>query len=99
MRRRIPIDLDRVREMCAAGATQSDIANEFRCSVSTVRNYLRDHGLVAGMGDCSARRDPTPEEIAERAAAIRRRNEEAYRREDWETTRLRLWRDGILQET
>lgn len=99
MRRRIPIDLERVRQMCAAGATQSDIANEFRCSVGTVRSYLREQGLVAGMGDCSPRIDPTPDEIAKRAAAIRRRNDEAYRREDWETTRLRLWRDGILQET
>jgi hypothetical protein len=97
--RRIPIDLDRVRELVSAGATMNDLAFEFCCSVGTIRGFLREHGIVAAMADPGAKPDPTPEEIATRAAECREKHFQARRREPWETTRVRLWKDGILQET
>jgi len=96
--KRFQIDVAFLRQMVAGGATMSDLAAEFRCSVGTIRKVLREHGLVAAFGDTRARVDPTPEEIAERAARIRERNNVAYRQEPWAATKARLWREGILQE-
>jgi hypothetical protein len=98
-RRRMTIEVERVRTLVAAGATQSDLAHEFRCSVTTIRTYLRRHGIVAAFGDTSQRSDPSPDEIRRLAAEIKERNLRQYAREDWETTRVRLWKEGILQET
>jgi hypothetical protein len=97
--RRIPFDLDRVRELVAAGATMNHLAFEFCCSVGTIRSYLREHGLVAALADCGVKPDPTPEEIEERARECREKHFQARRREPWETTRIQLWREGRLQET
>jgi hypothetical protein len=97
--RRIAIDEPRVRELVAAGATMNDLAFEFVCSVGTIRSYLREHGIVAAMADTGVKPDPTPDQIAERARECREKHFAARRREPWETTRVQLWRDGILQET
>jgi len=83
--RRIPIDLDRVRELVAAGATMNDLAFEFVCSVGTIRSYLRENGLVAALAECGVKPDPTPEEIAERARECREKHFAARLREPWET--------------
>jgi hypothetical protein len=99
MRKRFRVDVEKARAMCAAGATQSDLAHEFRCSVATIRTHLRRHGIVAAFGDTSQRSDPSPDEIRRLAAEIKERNLRAYAQEDWETTRVRLWKEGILQET
>jgi hypothetical protein len=98
-KRRIAIDEGVVRQLVAAGATNNDLAFEFCCSVGTIRGFLRQHGIVPVMAEPGAKPDPTPEEIEERARECREKHFAARRREPWETTRVQLWRDGILQET
>jgi hypothetical protein len=84
--RRIPIDLNRVRELVAAGATVNELAFQFVCSVGTIRSYLREHGLVAALAECGVKKDPTPEEIEERARECREKHFAARLREPWQTT-------------
>ena len=91
---RVKYSVPLLHEMWARGDSYTDIAAALGCSVSFLTKLKDRHKLPNRPRSYTAPSgDPTPEEIAERAAAIRRRNIEAMRSESEETTRSRLWKE------
>ena len=96
--KKIEIDEAIFRRMWAAGASRTDLACHFDCSVSTVDEVRVRMGLPARnryrYQNKQVTLDPTPDEIVERARECREKHYAQRRGEADETTRVRLWRNG-----
>ena len=69
-----------------AGVEWTELARRLRCSVGTVRRMVHDEKLPPRKKQktAPAAPDPTPSEIAERAAECRERHFAEKRAEQWE---------------
>lgn len=72
----VTIDVDEVRRRAEAGERIESMAKVFGVSRSFMGTYIARHGIVKRRFDnYGPRADPTPSEIAERAAYCRRMRE------------------------
>jgi hypothetical protein len=86
----LPCNPSELRQLAASGRTMGSIAMHFCVTVGTIRKWGREHGVKFQHGGAGKRADPTPEEIAERAAECRARHMAARLRETPEETERRL---------
>ncbi len=92
--RRVAYSVAELHRLWARGDSYTDIAAALGCSVSFLTKLKERHKLPnRPRSYVSPADDPTPEEIAERAAAIKRRNIDAMRLETEDNTRSRLWKE------
>jgi len=72
----VTIDVEEVRRRAEAGERTESIAMSFGVSRSFIGTFIARHGIVKRRFDSyGPRADPTPSEIAERAAYCRRMRE------------------------
>lgn len=89
-----------LHEMWCAGASAEDIGRRFGVSTSTVYKWAAQYKLPARAKPQQAERgNPTPEQIAERAAECRAKHMAQRRAEDVSNTQSKVskWRAGICQ--
>lgn len=100
MRRHLLIDADQFRRLWHEGLSRTELAVHFRCSVSTVDNTRAELRLprrkITRHRPKYIETDPTPEEIAERAAECRARHLAEKLREP-DVLPTRKWRASLTR--
>ena len=85
-----------LHEAWLAGETYDQMAKRFGVSSSTIHVWSRRYKLPRRPKPMPHRSvDPTPEEIAERAAECRARHLAERRAESCDTSRIKAWRNRI----